>query len=569
VVDIHELKNVEDLDQQTITYLLPFVYVGEAEIKESTLPPDKWLKYSRQELMLRTNFTLQEKAGYADKKYLGDPYYLSFRYDFNAQDKIRLGISGEKDPGEPVWNAYTKGFDYYTFNLTFKKIGIIDELHIGNYRLSFGQGLVMNTNFSMGKTADVININQKNAGIQRHISTNESQYFSGIAAGLHRNNLRLLLFYSYRNPDANADDTTIYTFKTDGYHRTYNDLLKRRTAQVTTSGMNLQWQKNAFSLGFSGVYYSFGEKILNPEEKPYTAFYLRGKNHLNAGLTYGYHTKKGNFQGETAIDNSGKIATVNNLQLQPVSFMDWVFSFRYYDKQYNALYGKGFSESTGIQNETGFYTGTKIRMFRRWELSAYLDLFIFPWLKYGINTPSSGEDVLVQLKYNLRSNLHINLRYKYKEKQANTALYQQNKWRYQMDYTLNKAWNFKEQIDYILYKNEGKKQQAWSWIQSVEFAPEKSNFQIDGGFAYFHTGDWNTRISVYEKNILYAFSFPTYYGQGLRYYATFKWKIIKPLTIYFKWGSTHYFDRETISSGLEEIQGKEKTDVYCLLKYVF
>jgi len=31
LVDIYELKNVEDLDFQTITYLLPFVYIGPAD----------------------------------------------------------------------------------------------------------------------------------------------------------------------------------------------------------------------------------------------------------------------------------------------------------------------------------------------------------------------------------------------------------------------------------------------------------------------------------------------------------------------------------------------------------
>ncbi|GHS99186.1 hypothetical protein FACS189421_09160 [Bacteroidia bacterium] len=574
LVDIYELKNVEDLDLQTITYLLPFVYVGEAKTTDPVIAgltrnPLSVLQYSKQELMLRTNFTVQEKAGYTDKKYLGDPYYLGFRYGFNYRDKIQWGISGEKDPGEPVWNAYNKGFDYYTFNLTLKDAGVLEALHFGNYRLSFGQGLVMNTNFSMGKTSDVVNINQKNAGIQRHVSTNESQYFSGTAGTLHKNNVRLSLFYSNRNQDATVDDTTVYTFKTDGYHRTYGDWQKRETVCVEMIGSNVQWQKDRFSVGLTGIRYSFGGKALNPDWKPYNVFYLRGKEHFNTGLNYGYQTKKGSLQGETAMDNSGKIASIHNLLLKPASFIDWAFSFRYYDKQYNALYGKSLSESGTIQNETGLYSGMKIRMFRQWELSAYLDYFIFPWLKYGIDTPSSGKDVLVQLKYNLRPDLQMNLRYKWKEKYTDSAPYEQHRWRYQLNYTLHNVLKFHTQADYTIYKEQGKTQQAWSGAQSVSYIPASAKFQLDGGLAYFHTGDWNTRISAYEKNILYAFSFPTYYGHGLRYYAVLKWKMAKPLTVYLKCGSTHYFDRTVISSGPEAIQGKEKTDVYCLIKYNF
>jgi hypothetical protein len=590
LTDIYELKNVEDLDLQTITYLLPFVYVGEAETKENSHRSDKFLKYTKQEWMLRTNFTLQKKAGYTkipeeeriehpNKQYWGDPFYLNFRYGFNYKDKIQLGISGEKDPGEPFPNTFNKGFDYYTFNLKLKKMGIWDELHFGNYRLSFGQGLVMNTNFSMGKTADAININQKNTGIKRHISTNENQYFSGIAGALKWNNAQFRFFYSNRNQDASIDSATILAFKTDGYHRTYNDLLKRKTVNTEMFGSNMQWRKNDFSLGLTAVYYTFSGKELNPDLKPYNLFYLRGKNGFNFGINYAFQRKRVSFQGETAIDKLGKIASLNHILLKPASFMDWVFSFRHYSREYNALYGKGFSESTAIQNETGFYTGLKLHLFRRWELSAYWDYFVFPWLKYEVNTPSAGNEALLQLRYNLRSSLQMNFRYKFKEKYKNVNIennpvlnvlpYNRHSWRYQLNYTFNNEIVFKTQADYITYQNNLKNQQAWSITQSFSYAFDKSKFQLTGALAYFHTDDWDTRINVYETNILYTFNFPTYYGKGLRYYAVIKWKIISPLTFYLKCASTHYFDKDVISSGLEEIEGREKTDIYCLIRYNF
>ena len=587
LVDIHELKNVEELDLQTITYLLPFVYVGAAENQENNFQRNKIFKYSRQELMLRTDFTLQEKSGYQqrnpdenpNKYYLGNPYYLSFRYGFNSQDKILLGIAGEKDAGERFPNPYNKSFDYYTFNLALKKWKIFDELHFGNYRLSFGQGLVLNTNFSMGKTSDATQISQMNNGIKRHISTNESQYFSGVAGKIKWGNTQINLFYSHRNQDANADSLYIYSFKTDGYHRTYNDLLKRNESQIETFGGHFSWRKDNLSIGLTSVYYSFEGKDLNPELRPYNLFYLRGKNHFNKGINYHYKQRKFSFQGETAVDNSGKIATIHNVFLKPVSFIDWIFSFRYYDKEYNAFYGKGFSESTSIQNETGFYTGLKFQVFRKWEIATYWDYFVFPWLKYNVNAPTSGSDALVQLKYRTNANLQMNLRYKYKEKSKNvnqenekvTAVlpYEQHRWRYQLNYSLNKKFSFQTQMDYNVYRNDWESSKGKSITQSFSYAPTPAKVQIDGGFAYFQTDNWDTRISIYEKNILYAFSFPTYYGNGLRYYTVIKWKIIKPLTFYFKIASSHYFDRDVIGSGLEEIQGKEKTDVYCLLKYTF
>ena len=562
LIDIYELKNVEDLDLQTIRYLLPFVYVGEVPNPEQPPGTIRDLRYSRQELLLRTNFTVQEKAGFKEEKYVGSPYYGSFRYNYSYKDKVQLGLSGEKDPGE-------RGLDYITFNLNFKNLGIVENLHLGNYRLSFGQGLVMNTNFSLGKTSDAVNINQKNSGIQRHVSTNESQYFSGVAGTLHRGNIRLSLFYSHRNQDATADDTTIHTFKTDGYHRTYNDLLKRDAAQVRMYGGHIEWQKDSWALGLTGLQYAFGGKSLNPDPQPYNVFYLRGKSHSNLSVNYSYRTKKVNFQGEMAMDNSGKIANINSLLFRPAHFMDGVFSFRYYDRQYNALYGKGFAESGGIQNEIGFYSGLRFHLFQKWELATYYDCFVFPWLRYGISTPSAGNDFLMRLKYNFRSDCQMELRYRFKEKQANNFPYEQHRGRYQCHYSLNKSLKANMELDYTQYNNQAKNAQGWAWMQSFSYGPTSDRFQLDVGVMYFQTDNWDTRISVYERNILYAFSYPVYYGQGLRYYAVMKWKIAKPLTLYLKCGSTHYFDRESIGSGLEAIDGREKTDIFCLLKYNF
>jgi hypothetical protein len=590
LVDIYELKNVEDLDFKTISYLLPFVYLGEVGDPDSKFQWKDLLRYAKQEFMLRSDYTFQTKAGYKqaseeevsdnpNKQYLGEPYYLSFRYGYQCQDRIQLGFSGEKDAGEAFLNKNHTGFDYYAFNLNIKDLGVLESLHLGDYRLSFGQGLVMNTNFSMGKTSSVGAINQNNTGIKRHVSTNENGFFQGVAGTLKLKDLRLNLFYSHRNHDANSDSSYLYTFKTDGYNRIPNDLNKRRTAKVNTAGSHLQWKNESINLGLTAVYYSFGGKEYNPDPKPYNLFYLRAEKHFNSGLNYGYKGKKFFFQGETAVDGNGKWATVNNFLFNPASSVNLAFSYRNYARDYNAFYGKAFSESSTVQNEKGFYTGIQFHPWQKWELSAYMDFFQFPWLKYGINSPSSGTDGLLQLSYKRNDRLQMNLRYKYKEKCKNVIQekgnetfvlpYEQHRWRYQFNYRNDNGFGMKTQADYNLYLADLDSQSGWSLTQNFSLARNQSKIQIDGSLAYFHASDWNSRISVYEKNVLYAFSFPNYYGEGFRIYSVLKLKIISHLTIYLKLSTTHYFDKDVIGSGLEEIQGKNKTDISALLKYNF
>jgi len=587
MVDYYELKNVEGLDFQTITYLLPFIYIEPADKNQ---PDSQGKKFpAKQELLLSSNYTFQEKAGYQkvseeerlanpNKYYLGEPYYLSFRYRYQYKD-IQFSIVGEKDQGEAFWNKRYKGFDYYAFNLNIKNKGILNDLHLGDYRLSFGQGLVMNTNFSLGKTSNVASINLKDRGIKRHFSTNEYNYFRGVAGNLSYKNTQLYLFYSHRKYDANADSSSIYTFKTDGYHRIPNDILKKGTAQIDMAGANVQWRNESFCFGFTSIYYAFGGKEFNPAPQPYNLFYLRGKNYSNSGVNYEYRSRRVSFQGETAIDASGKWATINNLLINPISTMDWVFSYRNYARDYNAFFGKAFAESSTVQNESGFYTGIRFYPFRKWELSAYVDYFRFPWMKYGINSPSSGTDRLIQLAYKPNSQFQMNLRYKYKEKYRNQIQedarktevipYEQERWRYQLDYRNEKGFGLKTQADYNIYTSASQPTTGWSITQTVSIAKPQSNFQFDGALAYFHAGNWNNRISIYEKDILYSFSFPNYYGEGIRFYSVVKWKVAPALTVYCKLASTRYFDRETIGSGLEAIQGKNKTDIYGLIRYSF
>ena len=173
----------------------------------------------------------------------------------------------------------------------------------------------------------------------------------------------------------------------------------------------------------------------------------------------------------------------------------------------------------------------------------------------------------------------MNLRYRYKEKYQNQIRedaretevnpYEQGRWRYQLDYRSEKGFSLKTQVDYNLYSNTSNSSTGWSLTQTASYAKSQSKFQLDGALAYFHAGNWNNRISIYEKNILYAFSFPSYYGEGVRLYSVIKWKITSSLTVYCKLASTQYFDRDIIGSGLEAIQGKNKTDIYGLIRYKF
>ncbi|MFT3752218.1 MAG: hypothetical protein QM800_04855 [Paludibacter sp.] len=106
--------------------------------------------------------------------------------------------------------------------------------------------------------------------------------------------------------------------------------------------------------------------------------------------------------------------------------------------------------------------------------------------------------------------------------------------------------------------------------QDVSYAFQTIPLKIDFRYQFFDAVDYENRFYSYEKDVLYAFSIPMYFGLGTRYYLNLKYELNRNLSFWFKMAQTIYADdRESLSSGNETIQGNRKTDVRLLLKWEF
>lgn len=194
-VSVYELKAIYGMDYATVELLYPFVYIGEKPVDKRKLSVKNMLKYGNNELILRYDNCFQQKSGYQsypdsvlqkypNRKYLGEPFYSSLRYSYRFDERLMWGFVAEKDAGEPFWTDQHKGFDYYSFHFLLKSHKAIKTLALGDYKLSFGQGLVLSHDFSPSRAAMVTQAERRTSGIRRHYSTNEQDFFRGAAATL-------------------------------------------------------------------------------------------------------------------------------------------------------------------------------------------------------------------------------------------------------------------------------------------------------------------------------------------------------------------------------------------------
>ena len=592
IISDKELMIIEDMDIQTARCLKLFITFQQPEKEENKPTLKDILKYGKQELSTRVDIPFYIRAGYQpytsdfilenpNKRYLGYSFYHNMRYSFRYSDKVYIGLTAEKDAGEPFFAGNNqKGYDYYSPYLLIKNIGKFQTLALGNYRLNYGYGLVINTDFSLGKTAMLSTLENKVRGIKKHSSTDEYNYFQGIAASYHLTNRWTSdLFYSYRSMDGHIDNRFITSLKEDGYHRIPRDFEKKNNVYNHLIGSNIHYNGKNIEAGLTAVYNIFN-RVLNPTIRPYNKFYPRGKDFFNMGVDYKFFWRQLVLLGETALDKEGRLATLNMLRYSPKGSFQLVVMNRFYDVAYQSIYARSIGEGSLVQNESGLYIGLETNILKSFKLSTYGDFFYFPWKKYQMTkNGTTGFDGIIQINYSPSYELDMFIKYRYKNKykdftpddgEKTTIPYIQQKWKYQLSYSPMDKLLLKTVINMV--HNAYQQQDPSKGIlisQSIGYKFKKFPLQLDTSAAWFYTDDYASRINVYEKGLLYSFNVPSFYGQGERFTMNARYELNEHLIFQAKYASTHYRDRNFIGSDLEQINGNMKNDLYLQLRLKF
>ncbi|MGL5957376.1 MAG: helix-hairpin-helix domain-containing protein [Phocaeicola sp.] len=587
-----ELWMVEDMDGETIRYLLPYLSFEEPKKPLRLLKMNQLWKYGKQELITRLDFPFQTKVGYQpyssegwkenpNKRYLGYANYHHVRYRFQYSDQFYVGITAEKDAGEPFFSGHNKkGYDFYSLYLLIRNVGKINALAVGNYRLNYGCGLVINNDFSLGKTALTTTMGQNKNHIKRHASTGEYNYLRGVAISYQlTNRWSIDAFYSHRKYDGIVDNGVITSIKKDGYHRIERDFEKLNCFTNQLIGSNLYYNGRNIEWGVTAVYNVFN-KLLNPPDKGYNHYVPRGSWFGNIGINYKWFWKKFILLGETAVDKSGSIATLNRVSYSPTSETQIVVMNRFYDTRYHCLTAQAIGENSTVQNESGFYIGLETRVLQKLNISCYMDYFYFPWKKYLVSKlGTNGIEAMGQLSYSPTYKLSMLIRYRYKkrekdatapDKSKHTLPLEHHRLRYQLSYSPYSQWVLKTTVDGLfIYKPYGDRSTGYAVGQSIRYKWKNIPAQIDWSGVYFSTSDYDSRITLYEKSVLYAYSMPSFYKQGFRSALNLRCEFYKRLLMELKYGVTYYTNLDELGSGLEKIEGNVKSDLIVQLRYKF
>lgn len=586
IYSVYEIPLIEGFSREDAIRLMPFITFQSTKQKEA-FELKRALQWGKHTFFLRTQTVIEKQKGYTGdtsrSHYLGNSYRHYFRYKFQHKNRIKFGVTAEKDPGEEFFTGTQKnGFDYYSAHLQLTDLGRVKNLVIGDYELQFGQGLTARSGMGMGKTAFAMNISKKRQGLRKYSSTNENQFMRGAGITVALGNFELSAFYSNKKIDANIAkyDTIsqrieeVSSLQNTGIHATASQVEDKDAVKEQIYGANVIFRQNRYKLGLTFLQQKLGSSR-QLEKKPYNRFDFQGTKSYNAGLDYQFNYQNLHAFGEFAINDRHALAMLNGVMLSPVEQVSMCVLHRYYSKEYYAYFGNAFGENSKTSNEHGLYFGMEIHPYPNWKISAYFDSFRFQWLKYRVNAPSEGAEYFVQAEYFPTRKFSMYCRFKRERKQENMSENEdtdrekitfpvdktKQTLRYHLAYQLSKTFEIRNRVEFSFYEKEQKIENGFLIYQDIIFEPHRVPITASIRYALFDTDGYSSRIYAYESDVLYGFSVPAYYERGVRWYGVIKYEMNRHFTCWLRLAQTSYRNKTTVGSGLNEIDGNTKTDV--------
>ena len=597
LLSIYELQAVPDFDLPTIRRLLPFVTVANEAGLFGNLPTP-----TDNYLLVRYEQVLEQQKGFSDAtpdkkgnlptRYLGNSGQWYTRYRYSRPRAFSIGLTMEKDPGEQlIWqpSAHRYGADYISFHAQVQNRGKWRTILLGDYQLQIGQGLVVSAGFVLGKSAETVQtVRRPMLGARPYTSLTESGYFrGGTATYALWPTLDVTLLAARNRRDANITPDSLGTgriatsLQTSGLHRTQSELDDQGSILETNLGAHLLFHnRQQLQLGLTILQTTF-DTFFRKRDQAYNQYEFTGKHNLVVGIHGGYVWHNWNLFGEIArssgsATNSGGVGAVGGTLASLTKKLDLALVLRHYDRNFHSFYSNGFSEGTRTINESGMYAGLKYTVYRKLTLGGFVDYFNFPWLKYLVDKPSSGFDYLVQVRYTPNRQTAFYAVYHEEHKQKNLTVGNvkdvvgttRRSYAFNAEYKLIRGLSLRSRVQWGSFAYAGQTpSRGFALVQDATL--DFRRLSLSGRIALFNTDDYDSRQYVYERDVLYAFSFPAYFYQGMRHYLLAQYKLNRNLDVWVRWARTDLRNQTTVGSDLDQINAPHKTEVKIQARWRF
>ena len=540
IISVYEIVNIPGFDKETTEMMIPFITLdSKANMNADSI---RWRNTSV------TNFCI--KSGNDDTTSLGSPGKLLTKYKF-AAGGFSGGLTVEKDPGEKLFNSNPPGPDFLSANIAYNGNGILRRFIVGDYSARFGQGTNINTGIRTGLSITAPGYMSAIDEIKPYTSTNENNFFRGVATEFSLKNLGLFLFYSKNYSDATLGSLSgsskdyIENFYIAGIHNTPTLLLKKDAISDLVYGMNISYNFNNIRIGLVWSEDRFSLPVNPISNNPENIFDFKGKGNKIYTLYYNSLIKNILLYGEFSSNETNKYAFIQGASFRPADRLTINFLFRNYNAGYVSFHGKGPGSALPTGNENGILGNFTFEAAKHLFVSGGCDIQHFKWLRFRCSAPTWGmkqelrvrymptEKVTIDASYNYRSTMIDNTESKgIPVQNQNITKSAKGSFRYSPYDILTLT----TRIDYKIVDPSGNK--GILLLQDFVYRFRQVPVTVWFRYSVFNSDDWDSRLYSYENDLLYSFSIPALSGEGSRSYMMAKWEISDIMELRVKYGLT-------------------------------
>jgi hypothetical protein len=572
ILSIYELQLVYGFDRQLISRLLPFIILAPGKNNTGTITQVK--NHFGQNFLFRAGSDGNRKAGFipdssGNAVFKGKNRALLLRYEADISN-FTFGFTSEQDAGES-FNSGGKRFrpDFMSSFLEYKGKGIVKKLIIGDYKASWGQGLVLG-GFGSRKGGQVL-LSPEATGLKKYSSAGENNFFRGGATSLGWKNLSLDIFFSHLKIDAGlhnpAIDSSHYYFTSpdaSGLHRSTTEIEKKDAVICNSFGGHFQISKRNFILGFSYLDQSFNRQWIRNSTAYTQEIFPAGTNLQNVGCDFKASLNKIAVFGELASDTKARMAFFGGILAEMHPLVRFSLAYRNYQPDYLGLRSSGFGESQGTKNEEGFYMGLQIYPWKYLKVDVYADHYSFPFLRYNSTNPYSGNDYLLNLSLYPNREFTISMRFRYEKNQIRSSnnstgiegmeTAQKAGYRLELNYELSKNVKLKSRLEFSFFQTDQKPMTTGFYSgHDLNLQTSSQKYKLWFRYAIYDIPEWENRIYAYENDVSGSFSVPALTSKGTRFIIMGKTNLFPGLELSIRYAISQFQGIRTWGSGNDEV----------------
>jgi DNA uptake protein ComE-like DNA-binding protein len=574
ILSISELSLTGNFSEDFLRKIKPFIFFE--QVRDSL--QIKKEKDIHQSFLTRVKTTYPISDGYFPSKgkppaYGGSPNGYFARYRGEVGKWLDVGITAENDAGEAFFNHSNKFFDFLSGFICWNGTRLIRKIVVGDFHLRFGQGINLWSGGGVSYASDLSSLMRTAEGIRPYSSTDENQFFRGVAVQLNLKPLKLSLFFSDKHKDANltadsSGNNLITSFRTDGFHRTISELQDEKNVGELMLGGYADFRFKNWRFGILASCRKFGLPVTNGD-LPYKSKTFDGELNANSGIDYHLILNQISLFGEAGISQNRKLALVNGLIWKAHPRLSLSFLYRFYDPAFQSFNSGAFAEGSGSRDEEGLFAAFEFDPVAKLKLSGQADLFYFPWMTYQTISPSQGRTLAFQAELTLKQGLvvYFHSRYVCKPQKISGITGIPEQWdeittknRIHCDLKISDQIQFRSRIEHVGYFYNQKAENGFLIFQDFIYTPTPK-LKCWMRVGWYHTDGYNSRVFSYENDLLYYFAIPEFYGVGFRTYLNFKWQPIRFMTVYLKTGYTLREGATIIGSGNDTTHGNCRMDL--------